>query len=570
MFNKEFEKTMAMVLAIGVPAVSLFILTDSVTDPVNVTKFLVLGAVGIASLALVAFRGMSAAWQTSQLSVIFSICFILFSLISVFQSKSPLIQNIYGTAGRNTGFLTYFFLICILLGVLTLRKKKSLDSLFVGLFVTGLINVFYCGWALFFGDFISWNNPYGNILGLFGNPNFIGAFLGIWISSSVGYFLTRRLKTWQWISLGLLLVLSLYEVQKTHAVQGVVVTAAGLATVGFYWIRSKSRNWVPTFLYTTFILLMGGLALLGALQRGPLAEIVYKRSVSLRGVYWKAGLETGMQNPFTGAGMDAYGDWYRRSRSEYGALVMPGPQTVTNSAHNVVIDIFSYGGFPLLISYLAILLLGGTAIIKKLSRSKSYDPLFVAISVAWIGYQLQSIISINQIGLAVWGWVLTGALLAYEKIDSNLIFEESTKEKNGTLNTKPQRSNSGSFISSQLIAGLGGILGLILSAPPISGDMAWVRATKSGNVQEVEKALTPKYLQPSTSDRYGYAIEILHNSKLYELSHKYAKAATRFNPENFGAWFALYSVAESTEEEKAIAIKNMKRLDPFNRDIPTE
>jgi hypothetical protein len=44
--------------------------------------------------------------------------------------------------------------------------------------------------------------------------------------------------------------------------------------------------------------------------------------------------------------------------------------------------------------------------------------------------------------------------------------------------------------------------------------------------------------------------------------------ATKFNPENFGAWFALYSVAESTKEEKLLAIQKMNELDPHNRDIP--
>lgn len=557
---------MALLLAFGVPAVSLFILTGSVTDPVNATKFLLLGSVGMGALALVIFKGAGLAWGTSKLAIIFSGSFVFFSALSVSQSKSPFIQNIYGVAGRNTGFLTYFFLVSILIGALVLRKAKSLDYIFIGLFVTGIVNVLYCGWALFFGDFISWNNPYGNILGLFGNPNFIGAFLGIWISATVGYFLTRKLKIWQIVTLSAILILSIYEVQQTRAVQGVVVTAAGLVTVGFYWIRSKSRGWIPTSMYTLFVMILGSFALLGALQRGPLAEIVYKRSVSLRGVYWKTGIETGMDNPIFGAGMDAYGDWYRRSRTEYAALVMPGPQTVTNSAHNVVIDIFSYGGFPLLLSYLGILSLGAIAIIKQLRKSKNYDPLFVSLSVAWIGYQLQSIISINQIGLAVWGWVLTGALLAYDKVQDSPTTGYSPKASaKKVVHTK---TNSNGVFSSQLVTGLGAVIGLILAAPPISGDMAWVRANKSGNVQEVEKALKPTYLHPSTSDRFGYAIEILHNSKLYGLSHKYAQLATKFNPENFGAWFALYSVAESTKEEKLLAIQKMNELDPHNRDIP--
>jgi O-antigen ligase len=566
MFNRELDRTMALLLAFGVPAVSLFILTGSVTDPVNATKFLILGSVGMGALALVIFKGARLAWGTSKLAIIFSGSFVFFSALSVSQSKSPFIQNIYGVAGRNTGFLTYFFLVGILMGALVLRKAKSLDFIFIGLFITGIVNVLYCGWALFFGDFISWNNPYGNILGLFGNPNFIGAFLGIWISATVGYFLTRKLKIWQVVTLSAILILSIYEVQQTRAVQGVVVTAAGLVTVGFYWIRSRSRGWIPTSIYTLFVMILGSFALLGALQRGPLAEIVYKRSVSLRGVYWKTGIETGMDNPIFGAGMDAYGDWYRRSRTEYAALVMPGPQTVTNSAHNVVIDIFSYGGFPLLVSYLGILSLGAIAIIRQLRKSKNYDPLFVSLSVAWIGYQLQSIISINQIGLAVWGWVLTGALLAYDKVEDSPTTGYSSKAN--AKKVVQTRTNSNSVFSPQLVSGIGAVIGLILAAPPISGDMAWVRANKSGNVQEVEKALMPTYLHPSTSDRFGYAIEILHNSKLYELSHKYAQLATKFNPENFGAWFALYSVAESTKEEKLLAIQKMNELDPHNRDIP--
>ena len=568
MFNKEFEKTMGLLLAIGVPAVSLFIVTGSVTDPVNVTKFLLLGAVGIAALVTLLFKGSKNVWMTSRLAVIFSTCFIFFSGLSIMQSDSPIVQNLYGATGRNTGFLTYFFLIGILLGTVSLRTRRSLDLLFIGLIFTGFVNVVYCGWALLFGDFIGWNNPYGNILGLFGNPNFIGAFLGIWISSTVGYVLTRKLKIWQWIALALLMALALYEVQKTHAVQGVVVTAAGLATVGFYLIRSKFKSWLPTAFYTVLVLVLGSFALLGALQRGPLAEIVYKTSVSLRGVYWRAGIRTGIENPLTGAGMDAYGDWYRRSRGEYGATVLPGPQTVTNSAHNVVLDIFSYGGFPLLASYIGILALGAFAILRRLRRSKNYDPLFVALSVAWIGYQLQSIISINQIGLAVWGWALTGALLAYDWLDKS---SAESDEKTGAAGTNHQsRKNSTGVFSTQLIAGLGAVFGLILSAPPISADMAWVKATKSGNLQEVEKSLIPTYLHPSTSERYASAVEILHNSKLYELSHKYALIGTKFNPENFGAWFALYSVSESTPEEKAEAIKNMMRLDPYNREIPTK
>ena len=561
MLNVNTEKALTQLLALGVPAVSMFIMTGSVSDPVNVTKFLLLGGVGAGCLALVFLKALNLLVQTQRVSLILSGSFISFSIIAVIFSQSPFSQNVYGVYGRNTGLLTYLFLIGIFLAATLLNSEQSFKKLFLGLFITGVVNVIYCGWVVFFGDFVGWENPYGNILGLFGNPNFIGAFLGIWISATIAYFIFSKTAVWIKVAVVALLLLSFYEVYKSRAVQGVVVSAAGIATVLFYWVRSRSKSNSLLAAYALPVLGFGFMALAGALQKGPLTEIVYKTSVSLRGAYWNAGIQTGLANPLSGAGMDAYGDWFRRSRTEYNATVLPGPSTVTNSAHNVVLDIFSYGGFPLLISYLGILLLGAWAIIKNLRRSREFNPLFVALSVAWIGYQLQSIISINQIGLAVWGWVLTGALVAYESRFSRV------GEKSEGSDKSPRSKSSSETFSSPLVAGLGVVAGLIIAAPPISGDMAWFKATNSGNFVEVEKALKPGYLHPQDSSRLVNMVSILENSKLYDQALQYALRATEFNPENFDSWNALYSVQKSTPEQKRVALANMKRLDPHNPEL---
>ena len=54
---------------------------------------------------------------------------------------------------------------------------------------------------------------------------------------------------------------------------------------------------------------------------------------------------------------------------------------------------------------LVIMGLGGLALLKTIVRTKKFDPILVCVTVAWVGYQLQSIISINQIGLAIWSGV---------------------------------------------------------------------------------------------------------------------------------------------------------------------
>jgi hypothetical protein len=62
-------------------------------------------------------------------------------------------------------------------------------------------------------------------------------------------------------------------------------------------------------------------------------------------------------------------------------------------------------------------------------------------------------------------------------------------------------------------------------------------------------------------------IQTLEGSKLFDLSHKYALEAVKWNPEAFELWKVLYLIQESTPAEKALALENMKRLDPLNPDV---
>jgi hypothetical protein len=62
-------------------------------------------------------------------------------------------------------------------------------------------------------------------------------------------------------------------------------------------------------------------------------------------------------------------------------------------------------------------------------------------------------------------------------------------------------------------------------------------------------------------------IQTLEESKLFELSRKYALEAVKWNPEAFELWKVLYLIRDSTASEKAMALQNMKRLDPLNPDV---
>ena len=567
MINQVAERTIARFLGIGSALVAVVLITGTVTDPVNVSKLFVLGGVAAGAFAVLLAFGLSELWSQSKSLVIISALLVVTGINAVVNSEAPLVQNMYGVYGRNTAFVTYILLIFVALAAAVLRARSSFTILIWGLFAAGFVNVAYSLWVILFGDFVSWSNPYGNILGTFGNPNFIGAFLGIFGACLVAYVCKKGVHLKYRLGAAAIFVITVYEIIDSSAIQGRVVVAAGLGIVGFYLVRSKFENVLAQISYVVLLAIGGTFALLGALQIGPLTKFIYKTSVSLRGEYWQAGWNMGTSHPFTGVGFDTYGDWYRRARDTQ-ALVLPGPNTVTNAAHNVPFDVFAFGGWPLFICYIALLILTVIAIIKVTIRTRAYDGVFVTLTTAWLCYQLQSIISINQIGLAIWGWLFGGALIAYEVATRPA---ESTKEAGATTPSKGRRvvrkTQSETIFSSTLIAGVGAVVGLLIAAPPYSADSQWRSALNSQSAERLEEALVPGFLNPPNSYKYAKAVELMENSKLYDLAYKYAQISVQFNPDNFDSWKMFYFISKSSAAEKAIALENMKRLDPNNPNV---
>ena len=562
------ERTIARVLGIGSGFVAIIVLTGTVTDPVNVTKLFALGGVAAGAFAVLLAFGIKELWSESKPLVILLVVFMLAGINSVANSEGPLVQNLYGAYGRNTAYITYTLLIMVIASATILRRESSFKLLIWALFGAGIVNVIYCGWVIAFGDFIPWSNPYGNILGTFGNPNFIGAFLGIFAASLVAFVLKPGTSNLVRGISAVVFLITLYEIVDSSAIQGRVVAAAGLGIVGFYLVRSKFEGAIAQVGYVVIVAIAGVFALLGALQIGPFTKFIYKTSVSLRGEYWQAGWNMGSDHPLTGVGFDTYGDWYRRVRDTQ-ALILPGPNVTTNAAHNVPFDVFAFGGWPLFLTYIAILALSVIAIIKVTVRARKYDAIFVTLTTAWVCYQLQSVISINQIGLAVWGWLFGGALIAYEiatrpKMDSESV--ETVKGKTSAGRSIKSKQNE-SIFSSTLLAGIGVVVGLLIAAPPYSADAKWRSALASQNVEKVEAALIPGYLNPMNSYKYTNAVQLLESSKLYDLAHKYALIGVEFNPDNFDSWKVLYLITNSTAEDKARAMENLKRLDPNNSNV---
>jgi hypothetical protein len=554
----------AKIIATALAVVSVLVMTGGVTDPVNVTKLFAIGGFALAALGSVINRVSVRKLGEQKTPLFISISFVAVSLLVLFQSSAPLSQSLYGVYGRNNGFFLYISLSFLLIASLTLSSKKHFQYSIFALIFAGLINVAYGLWVIVFGDFVNWNNQYGNLLGTFGNPNFIGSFFGMFSSALFAAALSKEIgKNWRIVAV-LLIPIVFVTILDTKAVQGKVLFVAAAGTALFFYVRGRfaSNLWSYVYLFAAMVSFI--FALLGTLQKGPLASYLYKDTVSLRGEYWYAGWQTGKSNPWFGVGFDSLGDWYRRSRRE-SALTLPGVDTVTNAAHNVYLDLFAFGGWPLLISYVALNIYTIVSIVKFITQNKKFDFIFVTLVSVWFCYQLQSIISINQVGLAIWGWVSTGLVIAYARVASET--ESPINSLNSRRKESPNKVKRDSVFSPKLFAGLFAVVGLLVVAPPLSADMRWREAQLSQDVNKVESVLRPSYMNPLTTNKLLSIVGIFETNGFHDLAYKYALESIKFNPQSYESWRVLTLISKTTEKEKLKALRKMKELDPLNPSI---
>lgn len=555
MISAEFEKKLSWLVAVGMAVTMLMVTTFVSIEPVNTPKALILIPMGIASwFALAQLKFQPIAMQSKGLFIGIAI-FSALVLINLLVTSAPAEQTFYGSFGRSTGAATYFSLIAILALVASFSSKQSMWRISNAIIVVGLVNLIYCGIDILGPDLLGWNNQFGEILGTFGNPNFIGAFFGIFGSILAAQFLQPGITTRRRVLILVIYLITLVETYFSKAYQGLVLFFLGTALALYFWIRTseKYKKFGYTYLLFLSISLLAGL--LGLASKGPLAPLLSKSSIAYRGVYWETGISIGINHPVTGIGFDSFGDYYREFRPAR-AIIAPGPTVVTNTAHNVPIDLFAAGGFPLLIAYIFLMIFGVIAVIQIIKRMKSFDPLGVGLVVAWIGYQIQSLVSINQIGLAICGWVLTGALIGYSKILDR-------EEQNGrNVLGKNVKNIKGS--NSVFPATFGLVLGMAIATPPFAADAAWRNTLNNGDGEGIIKVAQQ---WPKDTYRITQIAIALEKSGLVEQSLTLARENVKFDPRSFDAWRVLSRVTKSTPEEKARAIEMMHKLDPLNVEL---
>jgi tetratricopeptide (TPR) repeat protein len=339
-----------------------------------------------------------------------------------------------------------------------------------------------------------------------------------------------------------------------------MAASVGITIILIVWIHQ--RNTFVAYGAGGLASIAGVLGLIGMLNMGPLSKYFYKISVTYRGDYWRAGWRMFIHHPFFGVGLDRYGANFRQYRDAT-QVIRRGPDLVSNNAHDVPIQLASTGGILVLIAFVALtgfVLWRGIVGIRKTAGAEQIG--VTVIFAAWVAYEAQSLISIDNLGIAIWGYILGGAVVGISL----------TSEPVSTKRIKD-------WIIQPLVSSVLALSLLIISLLFLQAETAMktLISTQSPGAQTdlvayeslAQKPLSYTFKEPSFAvaaagelaqvQDFGLAITILQKT-------------ISSNPRSYDAMNILAQIYEYQKNwQDAYEIRlEMLKLDPFNQDLLTQ
>jgi O-antigen ligase len=543
------------------PLVSIAALPGLMIDTTNLIKLLILG---IISCGLAGYLLIDKSWlsDTRLLATLVMIgIFLVALMVPLFFSGSPFELQLYGSYGRNTGFITYFFLILVALSAITQSSENLMFKVARGIVATGAIETFYTYLQYFKIDPIDWQNVDGWLFGTFINPNFLSAFLGFSCVIIFVFLFDNETRLVTRLVLAFQLIATFFIIGKSQSIQGIAITIIGVSILIYLWLRKKYESRAINFGYAALVLIGSVVSVFSFLQKGPLKNSLYQESISFRGDYWQAGWQMLLHHPLTGVGLDSYGNWYLQYRT-LTAATRRGPEVISTAAHNLFLDFAANGGILLVLIYLVLNVMVLVSIIRVFHRSKDVGLGFTSISLAWIAYLAQSIISINYIALAVWGWLFAGLIVGYERSTSSKIHPASKGaqpvkrelakkvKRKATQNPKVGSHSGLIFVCC--------VIGAVIALPPFVGDISWKSALGSGDPNKLISAVNdwPRNTYRFDATAKGYA----NNGEVVQ-ALQLSLDSIAFNDRSFDSWRLIIGYPNSTSEQKALALSKLKDID---------
>jgi O-antigen ligase len=470
---------------------------------------------------------------------------------------------LHGVVGRNSGFLTYFAYGILFIFAVAFIHSSNFFLVINSLLATGFVAGSYS--LLEYLKLNPWkiNDVYLGTSGLFGNPNFSGAFLSITSVASVWAWINAHKKNHKVFSI-IVFALSIFGVYTSKALQGYISIALGSSVLFLVWLFNRNKKLAALGLS---VFSLGGLvAILGTLQLGPLSTFLYKGSVSERGDMWRTAISMIKDKPLFGVGIERYGINFRQYR-DINQVLRTGPDSFSDNAHNVLLHLTATGGIFLGLTYLTLTIAIFYVGVRGIVRGKSAQQTALVFAMAvWIPIQAQNAISVDTPGVFIWSWILGGAIVA-------IAFE------------KPDEAGEGKKISKKsTIHPLAPAVALIcvlasfsLTIKPLIAQRSFNFAFHLGVDEKVPETLKAKveYLINSENQDAGnvtwprYSANSLYIDKAWKETIAAAQRAIEKDPEDWVSWWFMASAYEESGDRAAAIPARSKtvELDPLNTSV---
>lgn len=387
-------------------AITLYFGTQ-LQDPFNTPKLAILIVLAVGLTPYLFER------STNQFKLFLIERLIIYLLIMGFTISTLLTNDkyvaIFGESQRKLGYLTYLGFIIVFLISMKYFEISNIRSIYTAFLILTVTLVTYGFLQTTGNDPVKWNNQYNSVITVFGNPNFASAFFAMLSVAMMAKFFYDKNMFLKLTNLTLI-VLMLILIWRSQSRQGLVAFSIGMAVILIVVLGKRKKSFGVIALVISGSLLI--LAILGMLQIGPFTTLLYKDSVSVRGFYWRAAFEMFLSEPFNGIGIDKYGSFFKEFREIQYPLNYGFNLTSTN-AHNVYLQLLATGGLIVAIPYLILKLYVGFTGFKYILKNSGRELiLFTGLFATWIAFEAQAVISIDNIGLTNWGWLLAGSILA--------------------------------------------------------------------------------------------------------------------------------------------------------------
>jgi len=522
-------------------------------DPINLPRLLLLTSLalplsflGVVNLNKKFFKSQT---KFERFVISLSAIFLLSALFSYFLSGSNLILQLYGTQGRNSGLIAYCSIVLLLFGIYMSNPKIKDIHLLTVVSIAGTTNLIYGLFQSFEIDFINWQNPYGPVVGMTGNPNFMSSFLGLYGIFLVSLILWRKTDSvFGLLGYLLLFSISIFVLLKTGSVQGFFVLGIGVSTLILLRMR---LTLLRVSILVFFFLAILSVTLMGVGGRGPLSTVLFQNTLQVRVFFWEAAWNLIKQRPLIGYGWDTFGDWYKTARS-LESTQLYGTGLVTNSAHNLFLDVGVSGGLICMFTLLIICILVTVRCLHFKWKVINTDWQFSLHFAMWVGFLSQTLISVNSILISIWGFTFGAmALVASNKLPGSQEFIERNANKGRLL---PVKLGVFFFLT----------LGLFITTPSLMSDHRFRVALGESRGDMILETVNQ---YPTNDFRLVVAANIFYRNNLNEYAKSLVRKALILNPRNLDALGLLLkdpTISTSEKEEikrKIIGIDRFAILD---------